>query len=130
MAQRKSRLFIAGLLLASGAFGSSPAVAEDLPFSARQMGVCDYAVGASSTNKSLRSLYSCKDKMVIITNETTKTLAFGDIVINQNKCKNHLFLDGDAGGPLKAGDRIVFATTCMVSRIDLSVNGGAYSYKF
>ena len=123
----RSMLFavLAKVVLFTGA-----ALADDLPFSVARMGVCDYAVDKSETSKSLRSLYSCKQKVIVITNASGKTLLFEKVLINQNKCRNHLFLDGEPMGPLRAGDKITFATSCNVTRIDLKIDREDYYYLF
>ncbi len=130
MAHGKLKAFVFCLLLAQGASPIGAALADDPLFSVARMGVCDYAVDRSDVSKSLRSLYSCKQKVIIITNETGKTLVFDEVVINQKKCKNHLFLDGEPMGPIKAGAKITFATSCNVSRLDLKIDHADYYYLF
>ena len=130
MARRMFKWLALSVFLTQAVTCLTPAVADDLPFAVTQMGVCDYAVDKSETSKSLRSLYSCKQKVITIRNTSSKTRVFQNVVINQAKCKNHMFLDGDAGGPLKSGEKITFATSCKVSRIDLTVDRDDYYYIF
>jgi len=126
----KFKLFAFIAFLTQAASGVGPVLSDELPFSVAQMGVCDYAADTSPVSKSLRSLYACRHKVIIITNATTNTMVFDDVVINQNKCKDHLFLDGASGGPLEAGGRIVVVTSCKVSRIDFKINDDAYFHQF
>ena len=130
MIGKKLKLSMFGAVLAKVTLFTGAALADDLPFSVARMGVCDYAVDKSETSKSLRSLYSCKQKVIVITNASSKTLLFEKLVINQNKCKNRLFLDGEPMGPLRAGDKITFATSCNVTRIDLKIDRDDYYYLF
>ncbi len=130
MAPNELKIFTFGLFLTQAALSMSPAFADDLPFSVQRMSICDFAVDGSQTHRSLRSLYSCNDKVIIITNVSTKTSVFDDIVLNEDQCKNHLFLDGDSEGPIQPEARRVVATTCSVSRVDLKVDGKRYSYRF
>ena len=130
MTDKELKLSTPMILLAQLAIFSGAAMADDLPFSVTRMSVCDYAVDRSEVNKSLRSLYSCKHNMIIIVNVSGKTLAFEKVVINQNKCKNHLFLNGEPKGPLKAGDKITFATSCNVSRLDMKIGREDFYYLF
>ena len=130
MAQQKPKSFTLGLFLAHVPLCMSFALADDLPFSVQQKGLCDFAVENTQTHRSLRSLYSCKDKVIIITNVSPRTSVFDDIILNEDRCKNHLFLDGDAEGPLKSGEQRVVATTCDVSRIDLKIDNKRYTHRF
>ena len=109
---------------------SSSSFSDELPFSATQMGVCEFAKENTATNKSLRSLYSCKDKVLVISNASNKIILVHDIFLNEKKCKNHLFLDGEAEGPVEIGGKIVIATSCKILRIDLSVDKERFNYRF
>ena len=111
-------------------FNNSPSFAERLPFSAFQMGICEFAKGNTEANKSLRSLYSCKDKIIIITNTSNKIILVHDIVLNEYKCRNHLFLNGEWDGPLKSGEKIAIATSCKIVQIDLRIDKDRFQYKF
>lgn len=116
--------------LTQGALSMSAALAADQPFSISQKGVCEFAVDQTQTHRSLRSLYSCADKVIIITNTGAKTAVYDAILLNEGKCKNHLFLDGQAEGPVKADEQIVIVTTCDVARVDLKIDNVKYSHRF
>ena len=126
----KSISVVSGFVLTIGLASPAPALAEDMPFSVERKGVCEYASDKSDTSRSLRSLYSCKHKIVIIRNTSDKIKIFDRVVLNQNKCRNHLFLDGEAEGPIKPDGAVVFATSCKLTRIDFRIDQAAYFHRF
>ena len=117
-------------VLTQSALSMGSALAAEQPFSVSQKGVCQFAVDQTQTHRSLRSLYSCADKVIIITNTGAKTAIYDAILLNEGKCKNHLFLDGQAEGPVKVDEQIVIVTTCDVSRVDLKIDNAKYSHRF